>query len=64
VNPVQDRVADGGVIWTSRIQNDHVYMRALETVMCLPSSSIEQVIDRILGAVQRMHGCDLDTLTN
>jgi hypothetical protein len=22
------------------------------------------VTDRILGAVQRMHGCDLDTLTN
>ena len=44
VNPAQDRVADGGVIWTSRVQNDHVYMRALETVTCLPSSSIEQVI--------------------
>ena len=44
VNPVQDREADGGVIWTSRVQNDHVYMRALETVTCLPSSSIEQVI--------------------
>jgi hypothetical protein len=27
-------------------------------------SSHTPVTDRILGAVQRMHGCDLDTLTN
>jgi predicted nucleic acid-binding Zn-ribbon protein len=27
-------------------------------------ASHELVTDRILGAVQRSHGCDLDTLTN
>ena len=27
-------------------------------------ASYPHVTDRILGAIQRMHGCDLDTLTN
>ena len=27
-------------------------------------ASLEHVTDRILGAVQRTQGCDLDTLTN